>query len=479
MTSECDLLLTGGSVITLDDARRVIEPGAVAVSGDRIATVGTVDELSGTSASRVVDCAGKVLVPGFVDCHNHLFQTLGRGLGEGLSGWEWLSAFMWPYAGTMRQEDVRAAVRLGAVEAIRAGTTTILDHHYGLADLDTTLQVASILEAAGLRGVVARGISGPLSETGAKHGLPPSAFRYTSDEELDTTRACMDARPPGGRVSICPGPINIVYTEPDLLRASSELAREHETVWHTHCCAPRQDPGIFEAAHGVRPVEWLSSEGMLGTHTALAHATWLSDREVELLGRSTTGIAHCPGSNLYVPYGVMRLRDLRSAGAVVGLGTDGSACGHRQDMFEQMKLAVLLHRLHTLDPVASSPEEALELATREGARLLGIDGGVIEPGKLADLVVVDFQRPHLKPLHRTVSSLVYAARGSDVDLVIVGGDVIFEEGRCTRMDEAAVLAEAQACADDLARRAGLDGLLLPWKHTGPSSADAAARARSS
>src|SRR5712692_4933348 len=247
-----DLLLTGGAVVTVDDERRVIEPGAVAVAGDRIIAVFEGPPPPSLRARRRLDCTGRAVVPGFVDCHSHLFQTLARGLGEGLGGWRWLAEFMWPYAGALTPSDVRAAVRAGAVEAVRTGITAVLDHHYGLADASTTLDVATILSEVGLRGTVARGISGPLSDVGRERGLPESSFLVTAQEELDITRACMRERPAGGRVQIAPGPINVVYTEAELVLACVELARENETLWHTHLCAPREDPELFRAAHGVR-----------------------------------------------------------------------------------------------------------------------------------------------------------------------------------------------------------------------------------
>jgi 5-methylthioadenosine/S-adenosylhomocysteine deaminase len=451
----CDLFLTGGTVVTVDDDRRVIDPGAVAISGDRIVAVGTSDQLADVVADRTVDCSGKAIVPGLVDCHNHLFQTLARGLGEALGGWRWLAEFMWPYAGAITSEHIRAAAMLGAIEAVRAGTTAMLDHHYGLADVPTTLGVADTLESVGLRGVVARGIAGPISDVGKAQGLPSSSFRYTAEEEIELTAECMRRRPTGSRVAIWPGPINVVYTERETLVRSVELARSVGVGWHTHCCAPQADPQIYLEAYGVRPVPWMHAEGLLGPDATLAHCTWLDDRDVELLGDTGTGVAYCPVSNQYMPYGTMRLRDLRSAGAVVGLATDGAACGHRQDLFECMKQAILVQRVHTLDAEASDAPEALELATREGARVLGIDAGSLAPGKLADVVVVDLRRPHLRPLSRVVAALVYAARGSDVVMTIVGGEVVFEEDRCTRVDEVAAMSEAQALAEELVDRAGL------------------------
>jgi 5-methylthioadenosine/S-adenosylhomocysteine deaminase len=331
--------------------------------------------------------------------------------------------------------------------------------------------VATAIEMVGLRGVVARGIAGPITQVGAAHGLPASSFRTSAERELEITAECMAVRPSGSRVAVWPGPINLVYTDQELLRRSVELARSSGAGWHTHCCAPQADPSIYLEAYGVRPVAWLHGEGLLGPDATLAHCTWLDDEDVSLLGESGTSVAYCPISNQYMPYGVMRLRDLRRAGAVVGLGTDGSACGHRQDLFECMKQGILLQRVRTLDPEVSDAEEAFGLATLEGARLLHVDAGCLAPGKMADLAVIDLDRAHLRPTSRTVATLVYAARGSDVVMTIASGKVIYENGRCTLVDEIDVMAEAQIRSAELIERAGLTRFKEPWSGTEISASD--------
>lgn len=464
----CDLLLTGGSVVTVDDERRVLDPGAIAITGNRISAVGSTEELAGIRAARSIDCTGKAVMPGLIDCHNHLFQGLARGLGEGMSLWPWLCEFMWPYSAAISPEEARVAAYLGAIEAVRAGTTCITDNHYSPADLNTTLSVATAIEDVGLRGVVVRGIFGQITEVAAKHGLAESLFRYSADEELDITTGCMEARPPASRVAVWPAPINIIYVDQDLVRRSIELARDWNVGWHAHCSEAPADPDIYLDAYGIRPVEWLYQEGLLGAGATIAHGIWFDDQEVERVGETATGVSYNPISNQYLASGVLRLRDLRAAGAIVGLGTDGPGCGHRQDLFECIKEAILIQRVHTLDPTVSNAEEAFELATREGARYLGLEAGVLAPGRLADVAVVELQRPHLRPLHRTVSTLAYSARGSDVAMTIVDGRIVYENGRCTLVDEDEVMAEAQARADELIGRAGMQELKVPWRLRTPT-----------
>ena len=460
---ECDLLLTGGSVVTLDDERRVIEPGAVAVSGNRIAAVGPAEELAGWRAARVIDCAGHAVLPGLIDTHNHLFQGMARGLGEGMPLWTWLTDFMWPFSISINLAEGRIGAKLGAVEALKAGTTTVVDNHYAPSDLDTTLAVAGAVHEVGLRGAVARGITGEATGIARRYNLAGELFRYSNDEEIEITRAAVEAYPAGGRVEVWLAPLNIIYNDQDLVRRSVALAREMGVGWHTHCSERLEDPPTYLEEYGVRPVEWLHREGLLGPEATIAHGIYLDDAEIEHVGETGAGVAYCPISHQYIALGVMRMADLRASGAPIALGTDGPCCNHRQDMFEVMKQAVLLQRVHTLDPTVSNGEEALEMATREGARYAGVDAGVLAPGKLADVIAVDMRNPHLTPRHRTVSTLVYCVRGSDVAYSIIDGELVLENGVCTKVDEAEVMAEAQTRAEELIDRAGLQGLLTPWR----------------
>ena len=449
-------------MVTVDDERRVIEPGAVAISGDRIVEVGPASDFSSYEAGRMIDASGKAVLPGLIDTHQHLFQYLMRGLGEGLELWPWLSDFMWPVTTAISKAEARIGAQIGAVEAARSGVTTVLDNHYAPTDFESTMAVADAIQEVGIRGAVARGMLGELTGMAAKHGLAGELFRYSNREEIDITRACIDARSRDDRVGVWPAPLNIIYVDQQLVVDAMALAREKGTGWHSHCSEAANDPVFYLEEYGIRPVEWLAEAGVMGPEATLAHGIFLDDREVELVGKSQTGIAYCPISHQYIALGVMRLRDLRGAGATVGLGLDGGS-GHRLDMFACMKQAVLLQRVHTQNPTESNGEEAIELATRSGAGYMGIDAGVIAPGKLADLVIVDQSAPHHAPLHRTVASVVYSTSPSDVTHTIVGGEVIFEDGRCTLVDEAAVVEEAGGRAADLVARAGLAPLLEPWR----------------
>lgn len=462
-----DLLLTGGTVVTVDDDRRVIDEGAVGIVGNRIAAVGRASEFADAAAGRVVDCHGAAVLPGFVDCHQHLFQYLLRGLGEGLELWPWLSHFMWPVVATIQREDAAAAAALAAVEAARSGVTTVLDHHYAPTDFDTTMAVADAVERVGLRGAVARGMAGDVTDIARQHALSGDLFVYSTAEEIELTRACIDARR-GRRVGIWPAPVNVIYVSQELVRAAVALAREAGTGWHTHCSEAAHDPVVYESEYGIRPVNWLHREHLLGPGTVLAHGIYLDDSEIAELGESGSAVAYCPVSHEYIALGVMPLRALRRAGVRVGLGCDG-ASGHRIDFFDCMKHGVLLQRVHHLDPVASTVEEAIELATREGARALQLEAGAIAEGMLADVVLVSLQAPHMQPVHRVVSTLVHSADPADVVMTIADGRVIVENGTCTLVDERDAIGTVVERAEHLVRSARIEHLRVPWQNVGATN----------
>jgi 5-methylthioadenosine/S-adenosylhomocysteine deaminase len=459
-----DLVLTGGTVLTMDDRKTVLDPGAVGIVGDRIAAVGSPDEFAGVLTGRTLDCRGSVVIPGLVDCHTHLFQSLARGRGDGLALWPWLQGLMWPYGAAMHRAEAEVAATLGAALAVRSGTTALLDHHNSPNDLESTIAVAAAVEAVGMRGVVARTIRGPRPPLADAVNLP-SGLGRSFEEEIEIAVACLGARRPEAMVTIWPAPANPVHVEQRMFVRAVELAREYRTGWHTHCSEASTDPEMFVEAYGVRPVEWLAKEGMLGPDATLAHAIWLDNGEVELIGETRSGVSHNPASNAYLGAGVMRLRELRQAGASVGLGTDGLAVAG-PNVLRCMEHAVLQQRQRTLDPASSQAEEALELATRGGAGYLRIDAGVVAPGRLADLAVIDVNRLHVRPVTDPTWAVVYAAEPSDVTMTIVGGRIVYEGGRCIFVDEEALMAEVDERVKTLADRAGLAPMLVRGRADG-------------
>lgn len=463
-TPACDLLLEGGILVTLDEQRRVIEDGAVAIAGDRIVDLGKRADLGHlrARAGRVIDCAGKLVIPGLTDGHTHLFQSLGRGLGDGMSLVPWLRHFMLPYSLNMSREIAIAAVRLGALQAALSGTTMVVDNHYAPTDSETTLAVASAVEEVGIRGAIARGIFGEMNPGAELMGVPPDFFAWTDAQELSITEECMAERPAGSLVEVWPCPENIVYVTPDIIEGSADLAKAGGVRWHMHCSEARDEIGFFETVHADRPVSWLAKRGVLTHRTTLAHAIWLDPDEVAAMGTAGATAVHNPISNQYLASGVLHLEPLLSAGANVALGSDGVAVAG-QDMFEAMKAGALMHRVAHLDSTATTVEQFLELAALGGSTMTGIDGGVIDAGRVADLVVLDVDKMRHTPWNRPVASMVHSGRSGDVEMVIVAGEVIVENGRSTKVDEAEVRAAASEATKRLFGEAQLTGLTKDWQ----------------
>lgn len=451
-----DLVLAGGTVVTLDDDRRVIEPGTVAISGNRIAAVDASDRVETSGAGRTIDCTGCVVLPGFIDCHSHLAQVLIRSIGEGLPVWEWLSELMFPVTDAITINEAVAGTRLAAVEAVRAGITCIVDNQYMPADPETTRAVGDAIESVGARGAVARGMTGtrPPAMAFRDSGARPNYF--TTGEELAIMVELLSGWSSDRLVALWPGPLNIAFNDQEMIAGCVDMARRFGVKWHTHCCESSGDPDVYRQAYGTTPIAWLQSEGLLGPEATFAHAIWLDDAEIGALVESGASVAHNPVSNAYLGAGTMRLPEMLETGVVVGLGTDGPAVGHRQDPFEVMKQAALAQRLRSRNPAVIESETILDTAARGGARFTGLDVGVLAPGRLADVVVVDVTGPKHIPRHKTAAAIVNSATGADVRTVVVDGRVVVEDSRCTTVDEREVIQDAERAAGNLAARVGLD-----------------------
>ena len=458
-----DLIIEGAYVVTLDDRRPVIVDGSVAVVGDRIAAAGAADDIAASfpEAAERIDASGCLVMPGLIDTHTHLFQVLGRGLGDGLELIAWLRDFMLPMAVHLTTDDVVAAVRLSSLMSVLAGTTAVVDNHYAPTDTATTLAVAESVESVGLRGAIARGVFGSRVAGSDRMGVPDELHAYTASEELEILDECLHERPPGSRVEVWPMPENVVYVDLDLIAACADLAERRDLRWQAHCSEAQEEVVIFGDVHGERPVEWLDRAGLLGPRATLAHAIWLNDDEVAAMGAARACGLHQPVCNQVIASGAMRLRELVDAGATVGLGTDGLAVSG-QSMFEAMKSAYGLHRLSRMDPTWPPAEQLLDLACRHGARVLGRPAGVISEGSLADLAVIDLQSPRFQPAHRPVAMLALVGHGSDVRDVVVGGEVVVRRGRPTRVDLDEVMAKAGEAAERVAGAAGLEPLRAAW-----------------
>jgi 5-methylthioadenosine/S-adenosylhomocysteine deaminase len=460
-----DLLITGGTVVTVDPARRVLAPGAVAIEAGRIVAVGPADEVgSAVEPHQRLDATGKVVFPGLVNTHTHLFQTLLKGLGDDRVLVDWFRQMTGPSAAALTEEDCYHAALAGCLEALRSGTTTITDFMYvhprpGLSDA-----VIRAMEEIGIRGVFARGYC----DTGIEEGVPPPLV-----QDLDTILADCErvARQydgaAGGRIRVRFAPCMIWTVTAESLRAIRALATQLSVGLTMHVAETPFELDNSRRRFGVKDLELLEQLDFLGPDVLAVHCVYLDERDLRILKARQVCVSHNPTSNMYLSSGVAPIPAMLMAGIAVGLASDGPASNNTHNMIQAMKLAALLHKVATRDPTIITAERVLELATIDGARALGLEAevGSLEPGKRADLMIVDLAHsPYAAPVHHPVSALVYSAIGSEVETVVVDGRLVVREGRATTVDEARVLRAAQAAADGLVERAGTARLRRrPWR----------------
>lgn len=431
-----DILIKDGYVITMDRQRHIFKRGSVAIEGGKIAAVGK--DIS-TKAGTVIDARGKAVLPGLINAHTHLSMTLLRGVADDMPLMEWLEKKIWPIEENLTSNDCYIGALLGSLEMVKSGTTCFADQYFYMED------VARAVEEAGLRGVLARGII-ELDD--------PEKREVTIKEGERLIKTCQGMA--NGRILTMFGPHAAYTCSPECLMRVKELAKKYKVGIHTHIAETQEEVDKITEKYGKRPVEHLDSIGFLGPEVLAAHCVWMTEREIKTIQKQGVKPVHNPVSNMKTASGVAPVPEMLAAGIPVALGTDGAASNNSLDMFNEMKFAALLNKVHKFDPTALPAQKVLEMATINGAIALGLQDeiGSLEVGKKADIVLVDMKKPHLTPLHNVISHLVYSAIGSDVDTVIVDGKVLMRERKVLTFDEDKVLEGAQKASDDLLARGG-------------------------
>ncbi|MGE5244525.1 MAG: 5'-deoxyadenosine deaminase [Betaproteobacteria bacterium] len=439
------LLVRGGLLVTMNDASDVIE-GDISIRGGRISAIAT---HIGEPHDRVIDARGGYVLPGLVQTHVHLCQTLFRGYADDLPLMEWLRTRIWPMEAAHSPDTLRASARLATTELLLSGTTAVLS----METVHDTDAVFEAVAASGLRATIGKCMMDRRDER-----VPARLYESTraSIDESLALRARWNGAA-NGRLRAAFAPRFAVSCTPGLLEDVAALAAETGSLVHTHASESRDEVAIVrEISGGLTNLEYLASRRLVSPQLCTAHCVWVDEGDQRLLAEHDVKVLHCPGSNLKLGSGIAPVSEMRARGITVSLGADGAACNNRLDMFEEMRLAAALQAMRRA-PGLLPARDVLWMATRAGARTLGLEAeiGSLEPGKRADLIVVDRDRPHLAPGPDPYSTLVYAARGSDVRTTIVDGEVLVDEFGPTRVDPSAVAAEARQAARLLAARAGI------------------------
>jgi 5-methylthioadenosine/S-adenosylhomocysteine deaminase len=437
------MLLRGGTVVPMT-GRTVMRSADVLIAGDAVAALG--ERLATPPGTTVLDVAGCLVLPGFVQAHVHVVQSLARHRAEGLELLPWLAGRIWPYEAALTAADVAAAARLGIAELLCGGTTAVMDmgtaHHQ-----DEVFQAASQL---GIR--LASGKCHMDSGDGV-----PSGLLETCDESLAAAEALGERwhGAAGGRLRYAVAPRFVLSCSQRLLDGAVALARRHGWQLHTHASENEHETRLVRERSGRGNVAMLADAGVAGPDTVLAHAVHLDDDEFTALARSRTGVAHCPGANLKLASGIADLPRMLRDGIRVGLGADGPPCNNRLSIFHEMSLAGTLHNLRS-GAGAVDPWTVLELATWRGAEAIGLAGvvGRLAPGHRADVVVLEPASWAMEPAGDPAAMIVHGGADRDVRHVLVDGELVVRDGALVAADAATIRRDARCSANAIERRLG-------------------------
>jgi 5-methylthioadenosine/S-adenosylhomocysteine deaminase len=425
-------LITGAWVVTLNDALEVFSPGAVAVKGENIVTVGPADELKARyRTNRRLEYPYGLLIPGLINAHTHAAMALFRGLADDLPLEDWLNSHIFPAERHLDREFVYWGTKLAVAEMLLSGTTTFCDM-YLFADA-----VARAAAETGIRAVIGEVLYDFLSPN---YGPPAEGLRFS--EELCRT---YQGHP---RVSVAIQPHAVYTCSPDLLQQCGEMAANLRVPLIIHLSETQKEVAFCQTAFGATPVKHLYNLGLLTRHLVGDHAVILTEEDMDLLATSGAKVAHCPESNMKLASGIAPVTELLARGVPVGLGTDGCASNNNLDMLQEIDTAAKLQKVHHLDPTALPATQALTLATRGSATVLGLEQevGSLTPGRKADLIVIDLNQPHMTPLYDPYSHLVYSAGGGDVHTVMVHGQILVQDKKLLAFDLEETLARARELA---------------------------------
>lgn len=416
---------------------RVIEDPVLVIGSGYIQAIGRRGEVDEPAEAEVVDLPGRLLLPGFVNAHTHAAMSLLRGYADDLPLQRWLEEAIWPLERHLTEEDVHLGARLACAEMLAAGVTTFADMYVHMDG------VAEAVVAAGSRAVLASGIYEAL-------GTMEQAL------EAATGFAARWDGAAGGRIRTRLAPHAPYTCPPEWLREVAERARHLDVGIHIHLSETRGEVERARERWGASPIEVTAEAGALERDCLAAHCVWVDDHDIDLLREAGAAVAHNPRSNMKLASGVAPVSDLLERGVVVGLGTDGAASTNQLTMFEEMRHASLLQKVMRQDPTALPARTVLEMATRGGARALGLDGevGTLEAGRRADLIALRLDRPGVRPLHDPFSTVVYSAQDRDVERVWVGGNEVAREGVPAGVDLDELRVEVDERVRGLLERAG-------------------------
>ena len=434
-----DILIKNGLVLTMDKRKRILKNTSVGITDGKITDIK--EGMTG-EADFVIDASDKIVMPGLINAHTHLPMTLFRGVADDLPLEKWLNEEIWPIEGQLEAKHVYAGSLLGCLEMILSGTTCFNDMYFFMD------AVARSIEESGIRGC----ISHAMFDFGDTSKIP---------EMLKHGRGNI-AKYKKGLVRAFVAPHAPYTCSEELLLKAKELADKNQTRVHIHVAETEKEVNDSKEQKGASPFEYLDKIGFLEENVLSVHSVWASKKEMGILKKRSVKVVHNPISNMKIANGVAPVPEYVKKGICVSLGTDGAASNNNLDMFEEMKVCALLHKINSMDPSTVPAYSVLEFATINGARALGMENeiGSVEVGKAADMILLNLKSANLTPLTNPISHIVYAAKGSDVDSVIVDGKILMQDRQLRTLDLEDVLKFASEEARKLFAKAGKESKLF-------------------
>ncbi|MGI6574427.1 MAG: amidohydrolase [bacterium] len=428
-----DIIISGGAVVTVDEKGQIFDPGEVVIRDGKILSVGPAGSTRAVPGQQqlIMKAENKIILPGFINAHTHAAMTLFRGVGDDLPLREWLQNRIWPLEAKLTAKDIYWGTLLAIVEMLQAGVTAFADMYF---------MCESVAEA--------------VYESGIRASIAPGLLGISSSAEQELKTAVDFCRKwggkAGGRITTMLGPHAPYTCPPSYLKQVIAAAKDIGVGIHIHLAETKQEVADLKNEYGLTPVAYLATQDLAGLHILAAHCVHLERKDISQLKNYGIFVAHNPGSNLKLASGIAPLPELLAEHIRIALGSDGAASNNNLDILEEARLTALIHKAATGDATAVPATLALEMATRNGAAALGLDKccGQIKPGLKADLIIINRNAPHMYPLFDPISSLIYSAKSSDVETVLVDGKIIVDKGEIKTVDAEKIMY----MADEHARK---------------------------
>ncbi len=423
---EVDTVISGGTILTLDNDNSQIDNGLIAIDGDEIVAVGKHDDLKGTiRGKKTIDATHCLVMPGLINAHTHAAMTCFRGIADDMELMDWLNNYIFPAeAKNVDPELAYWGSKLACAEMIRSGTTTFCDM-YIFED-----ETAKAAHESGMRCLIGEVLFDF-----------PSPNVKSPEEGLAYTRMLIEKWASDPLINIVVEPHSLYTCSPSLLKDAKELADEYNVPLATHFLENKGEAQQLKEKLGKRATQFLDEIGYLNERFFAFHCVAMDDEDIKIFADRGAKVVHNPESNMKLASGVAPISRMLAQGITVGLGTDGCASNNNLDMFQEMDTAAKLEKVERLDPTVMSAPTVTRMATCDGARVLGMESlvGSLKTGKKGDIIIIDLDRPHLTPMYNAYSHLVYAAKGDDVKTVLINGKVVMEDWKLLTIDEHEVM----------------------------------------